>query len=334
MEKIKIVLTRSMLPGDIQYIKDGLDKEIAGGYDFVVPADFSEEGIIRDAEDADILLGPFVTKSIIENAEKLRLVQVPWTGMDTFNFEAMKGAQVPVCNTHSNATAVAELGASLTLDLIKKVSYHDRKMRNGSWNRDQLPLDLKSKMLCDMTVCILGCGNIGYAMAKLFAAFGSDVIGVSGRRKPDGVLKKVYKNDEMSDACAEADIVISSLPLTPETKGLINKELIEKMKDGAFVVNVSRAGIVDEDAIYAALKSGKISGFAADVWWSAPKRGESQSYPSEKHEFHKLDNVVMSPHRAGFVEGSLPHLDGAISNIICLKNGAPLNNLVDVKKHY
>ena len=77
------------------------------------------------------------------------------------------------------------------------------------------------------------------------------------------------------------------------------------MKDGVVFVNMSRATVVDEDAAWDGLMSGKIGAFGSDVWWNAPKRGESQSYPSAKHEFWKLDNVVMSPHRAGFIEDSL-----------------------------
>ena len=118
------------------------------------------------------------------------------------------------------------------------------------------------------------------------------------------------------------------------TKGLLNDELFSSMKDGAIFVNMSRAAVVNEDAVWNALESGKLGGFGADVWWNAPKRGESESYPSAKHEFWKLDHVVMSPHRAGFVEGSLPHLDGAIENIIALIEEKSLKGIVDTDRGY
>ena len=99
-------------------------------------------------------------------------------------------------------------------------------------------------------------------------------------------------------------------------------------------MNVSRAAVIEEDALYEALQTGHISGFAADVWWNAPKRGESKSWPSTHNEFQNMENVVMSPHRAGFIEGSLPHLDGAVENIAALIRGEALHNLVDRSKAY
>lgn len=331
---MKIVLTRSMAPGDIRYIRDGLDREIRGQYEFAVPAQFTEEEICALAADADVLLGPYVTKRILEAAKQLKLIQVPWTGMDTFDFSAVQGIRAPVCNTHSNADAVAEMGAALVLDLLKKVSYHDRRMRQGNWNRDQKPLSLKSKMLREQTVCVLGFGNIGSRIGKLISAFGSRVIAVDDRAKAGEIASAVYPNHRMMEAAAQADVIICTLPLTEATRGMIGDEAFDGMKDGVIFVNLSRAAIVDEDAAWRGLASGKIGGFASDVWWNAPKRGESQSYPSQRHPFWEMENVILSPHRAGFIENSLPHLDGAVSNIIALAKGEPLTGVVDTAKGY
>ncbi|MCI8514248.1 MAG: NAD(P)-binding domain-containing protein [Lachnospiraceae bacterium] len=330
----KIVLTRSMVPGDIQYIRDGLDREAAGKYCFVIPSEFTEEAIVREASNADILLGPYVTKRILEAAKGLRLIQVPWTGMDTFDFSALQGVDIPVCNSHSNADSVAEICVALVLDLLKKISYHDRKMRIGNWNRDQNPLSLKSKMLSRQTVCILGFGNIGSRAGKRIAAFGAKVIAVSDRAAAGEIATEVYPHGRVSEAVGEADIVICALPLTDKTRGMINHTLFERMKDGVVLVNVSRAAVIDEDDLWDALEAGRVGAFGSDVWWNAPKRGETASYPSAKHEFWKRDNVLMSPHRAGFVEGSLPHLDGAIENMTALIEGRPLGGFVNIGKGY
>ncbi len=331
---MKIVLTRSMVPGDIQYIKNGLDQEINGQYEFVVPEEFSEDGICKVVAGADVLLGPFVTKKIVETAGTLKLIQVPWTGMDTFDFSSVQGIKVPICNTHSNADSVAEIGMAIILDLLKKVSYHDRKMRIGNWNRDQKPLNLKSKMLNKQTVCILGFGNIGSRIGKLTAAFGAKVIAVDDHAQAGEITEEVYKNSQLKQAVAKANVIVCTIPLTESTRGIINDELFATMKDGAVLVNMSRAAVVDEDAVWTALQSGKVGAFGSDVWWNAPKRGESESYPSVKHEFWKLDNVLMSPHRAGFIEDSLPHLDGAIENIIALSKGEKLTGIVDISKGF
>ena len=332
---MKIVLTRSMVPGDIQYIKDGLDKEVEGQYQFVVPTDFSEDGICAVVADADVLLGPYVTPKILGTAKNLKLIQVPWTGMDTFDFSSVQGCTVPICNTHSNADSVAEIAVAIVLDLLKKISYHDRKMRVGDWNRGQKPLDLKSKMLSSQTVCVLGFGNIGSRIGKLIAAFGARVIAVDdGLAVAGEIAEEVYRHEEISTAIAKADVVICTLPLTEDTRGFIDDDMFGVMKDGVVFVNMSRAAVVDEEAAWNALQSGKIGAFGSDVWWNAPKRGESQSFPSSKHEFWLLDNVLMSPHRAGYVEDSLPHLDGAIENIISLAKGGKLAGIVDTSKGF
>lgn len=331
---MKIVLTRSMLPGDIQYIKDGLDKEIKDQYEFVIPTEFNEDGICEVVKGADVLLGPYVTKRIVEMAENLKLIQVPWTGMDTFDFSSVHGVAVPICNTHSNADSVAEIGVAMILDLLKKVSYHDRKMRAGNWNRDQKPLNLKSKMLNKQTICVLGFGNIGSRIGKLIAAFGAKVIAVDGHAKAGEIAEEVFGHGQIKEAVGKADVIICTLPLTDSTRGMINGDVFVAMKDGAIFVNMSRAAVVDEEAAWNALQSGKLGGFGSDVWWNAPKRGESQSYPSAKHEFWTLDNVLMSPHRAGFIEDSLPHLDGAIENIIALSRGQMLTGVVDTSKGF
>ena len=334
MTMCKILLTRSMLPGDLQYIRDGLDLRVPGQYELMVPPAFDEDTLCSLAGEADMLLGPFVTEKLLQAAPKLKLIQVPWTGMDTFNFAAVQNTEIPVCNTHSNADAVAELALALTLDLTKKLSYHDRKMRRGSWNRDQQPLSLKSCMLRGSTVCILGLGSIGGRIAGLFKAFGARVYGTSDHRAADDVVARVFRQAEALEAAEEADIVICALPLTPETRGRIDREFLTALKPGTLLVNVSRAAVIEEDALYAALQSGQIGGFAADVWWNAPKRGESESWPSTHNDFQNMENVVMSPHRAGFIEGSLPHLDGAIENIAALIRGEALQNLVDRSKAY
>ena len=322
------------MPGDIQYIKAGLDKAIKDRYEIIVPAEFSEEGICAVCAEADILLGPFVTRKIIETAKGLKLIQVPWTGMDTFDFSAVQDITVPVCNTHSNADSVAEIGVAIVLDLLKKISYHDRKMRNGNWNRDQKPLNLQSKMLNKQTVCVLGFGNIGSRIGRLISAFGAAVIAVDGNAQAGGIASKVYPNERIREAVSAADVIICTLPLTDSTRGLIDGDIFDAMKDGAVFVNLSRAAVVCEDAAWNALTSGKLGAFGSDVWWNAPKRGESQSYPSAKHEFWKLDNVVLSPHRAGYIEDSLPHLDGAIENIIALAKGEKLTGAVDANRGF
>ena len=326
----KIVMTRSLLQADQDYITNGLSKLVGNSFELIAPDTYDEEGICKVCADADVLLGPFVTKKILETAKNLKLIQVPWTGMDTFDFSAMQGFDVPVCNSHSNAVVVAELGFAIIMDLLKKLSYHDRKMRKGNWNRDQKPLNLKSKMLCQQKVCIIGYGNIGSKLGNMVKAFGAQVSAVN-IPKLDLDEVQCFGIDETDIAIRNADIVVITVPLTDSTRNMCDKEFIDKMKDESILVLLSRAGVVNEDAVYDALVSGKLSGYGSDVWWRAPKRGESESFASDKYCFEEFDNVVFSPHRAGFSENSLPHLDDVIINLSRLINGGKLINNVSVK---
>lgn len=330
---MKIVLTRSMLSEDIQYMKKGLNTQIDGMYEIVIPKEFTEEGIIKAAIDADVLLGPYVSNKILLHCKKVKLIQIPWTGMDTFNFEAIKGFDITVCNTHSNASSVAEFGLAMILDLLKKVSCHDRKMRNGDWNRNQKSFSLKSRMVSDQTVFIVGCGNIGYRIAKYLKVLGAKIIAVGGQ-DPDNIISRFYAKDSISDALRVSDVAICTLPLTSSTKGLFNSKLLASCKSGMLLINLSRASIMEEDSVYKALVNGIIGGFASDVWWKYPQRGESESYPSSRNAFWKLENVIMSPHRAGFIDGRLPHLDGAIENLIHFAKNEPLVSVVDINEQY
>lgn len=330
--KTKIVMTRSLLQTDRDYLTNGLYQLVGDNFELVAPASYDEVGILDVCEDADVLLGPYVTKKILGKARNLKLVQVPWTGMDMFDFGEMSGSDIPVCNSHSNAAVVAELGFGIITDLLKKISYHDRKMRMGNWNRDQKPLDLKSKMISQQTFCIFGYGNIGSKLGNMLKAFGAKVIAVDSHERVSDT--QCFAPDKMKDALSLADVVVLTIPLTDSTRNMVNNEFISSMKDESFIVTLSRAGIVDESAIYNALVSGKLAGYGSDVWWRAPKRGESESTPSERFRFEEMDQVVLSPHRAGFSENSLPHLNDVIINIAKLIKGEPLINIVDIKAEY
>lgn len=334
MEKTKILMTRSLLPVDQNYITNGLKEAVGDRFDLIAPETYDEQGILSVVESADVLLGPYVTKKILARGKNIKLIQVPWTGMDTFDFSAMQGVDVPVCNSHSNADAVAEFCVAMVTDLLKRVSYHDRKMRNGNWNRDKMPLDLSSGMISGQTVCILGYGNIGRRIGNLLSAFGAQILAVTEREKTYLNGEIGYSSLNMMKAVAKAAIVINTLPLTDTTRGLIDSNFISQMGAGSYLINISRAAILDENAVYEALVNGRLAGFASDVWWNAPRRGESQSWPSTHNKFEELDQVVLSPHRAGFVKNAFPHLDDVIVNLTHFIKGEPLINRVDVLRMF
>lgn len=326
--KTKILLTRSMLRQDIDYITDGLNQSIRDQYELIIPEDYKEDTLILYIEDADIILGPYITERMIQKGKRVKLMQVPWTGLDTVNFDALKDTDIILCNSHSNSTSVAELGLALTLDLMKKITYHNNQLKEGNWNRENTPLSLKSRTFSKEKIIILGCGHIGTKLAVMFSSLGAEVIGF--HEKEDIVNKSIsiLNMNKLGDYLPYASIIVSALPLTKETEGFINRTLIDQLSKECFILNLSRAEIVSENDIYEALKNERIAGFASDVWWNTPKRGESVSHVSQKYNFSTFPNVIMSPHRAGFIEGELPHLDDAIRNIINFVKGEELINIV------
>lgn len=326
---VNILLTRSMMQRDIDYIKNGLDKKIYGQYNLIVPHDYSEDTLCSYVNDVEIILGPFITSKMIHLGSRIKLMQVPWTGIDTVNVDILKRTDITLCNSHSNSHAVAELGIALTLDLLKKVTYHHNKLSKGNWNRDNHPLNIESRMLSNENIVIIGCGHIGIELAKLYQSFGATVIGF--HEKKDTILHDItiLNMCHFDEHLKDASILVSTVPLVEFTKKIINDKLISKLNSDCMIINLSRAEIVDEDSIYYALKQCKIGGFASDVWWNVPKRGETYSYVSKKYDFSQFDNIIMSPHRAGFIENSLPHLDDAITNII---NYVTKNELINIIK--
>lgn len=335
-KKYKILFTRKLLDKDIDYIKSKLFDNNVDCYDFVIPNEFSENTISKLAYDADILFGPLITEKILLNAKKLKYIQVPWTGVDNLNYDAIKNEnpKLKICNSHSNSVAVAEHSIALALDLIKKITYHNNLLKHDDWNRSiEHGLSIQSKLICKMNVAVFGFGNIGKKIAEIMKIFGANVSAVDNYINKSSYDGNLYNTSELGLFLSNQDLLFVCLPLTNETKNLINDEFLSLTKD-VYIINTSRAEIIDESSIYNALKIGAVKGFASDVWWNSPKRGESYSKVSLNHDFKVFNNVIFSPHRAAFIEESLPHLDDAILNLIYFSKGEQLINVIDIEKKF
>jgi lactate dehydrogenase-like 2-hydroxyacid dehydrogenase len=325
MEFIKILLTRKYFEDDIIYIKKKLFEALGNNFEIISPSSYTDEDICSKVSDVDALLGPYITKDLLIKGKKLRLIQVPWTGLDAFNFDMMKYTTATLCNSHSNSQIVAEFAIALLLDLIKKISYHDRQLRKGNWNRTNNSVSLGSRILRGSSVAILGYGSIGRKIGLILKQFDVIINSIATQRKQFDEVDLFFCSDEWEKAVMNSDIVVCALPLTEKTRNLINQNSIKSFKKGSFIVNVSRAEIFEEKILFNSLLQGHIGGFASDVWWKNPTRGQSVSFVSEYNKFENLENVVFSPHRAGFVDGCLPHLDDAIQNMISLAKKNPFH---------
>jgi len=131
-----------------------------------------------------------------------------------------------------------------------------------------------------------------------------------------------------------AHFLFAAVPVPEDTRGLIHQAVFQAMKPTAYFINTSRGKIVVEEDLYNALKDGVIAGAAIDTWYKYPAPDNPQTTGSEKFPFHELNNLVMSPHRAGFAKGLMPHLDDAIENLNRLAAGRELINVVDLDAGY
>ncbi len=326
--KYKCLLTRKFWPQDIEFLKRRVPDEI----EFVCPDDWTNEALIRLAEDADVFLGTLPDPSVFRIAKKLKFAQVPWTGLDAINFEPYYDVKVPICNSHGNSDSVAELALTLLLSVIKMIPQHDQDMRNGNWRRPGAEDCIFPQMLRALKVGLLGYGHIAKKLHDLLKPFAVDVqaVATKARKEEDIPVRAV---SELDAVCAWADILVVTLPLTVMTKGLIGKQQLLLLGKKSFLINVSRAQVIDEEALFVALSNHTIAGAGLDVWYVEPPRGVTKSTCGH-FPFELLKNIILSPHRGGMVRGELPHMTDVVINLTRLVEGnAPINS-INTRKGY
>lgn len=226
-----------------------------------------------------------VTADMMDRAPNLKAVGRAGVGVDNIDIEAASERGVAVFNAPGgNTIAAAELTMALILSVVRRVTEADRSMREGRWDRAAFKgVELKGK-----TLGLIGCGRIGGEVAKRARAFGMAVI-VSdpyldhGRAEELGVRLVL-----LDDLIGQADVISCHVPLTTETKGLIDAEAMAKMKDNVFLINAARGGVIDEADLVEALHAGTIAGAALDVYETEPLPEDSplRSAPRLVHTPH------------------------------------------------
>ncbi len=276
-------------------------------------------------KEASALITNTITVEELDVAKNLGFVQVPFAGVDTFNLTELFKRGILLANVHSNSTSVAEFAFSLVLALAKDVVRGDRDLRKGYWHGwmgREANVELEGK-----TICIVGFGAIGKKVAQFAEAFGMKVIGVKRTLETIPQKYEMYAQDSLILAVSKADFVVSTLPLTSETRGLFNKEVFEAMR-GKFFVNVGRGLVVNEEDFFVALKNKVLRGAAVDTWWVYPEKPMQYAYPS-KYPLWELDNIIMTPHGAGQSDQSVVKMwREASTNVVRFLKGEKPENLV------
>jgi len=259
----------------------------------------------------------------------VRLVQSVATGIELIDLAALPRG-VAVCNAFGHETAIAEYVLMTMLVWSHRFREIEGEFRTrSSWRPSWVQSGAPHGEILGTTVGIVGLGRVGREVARRAAAFGCRVIAVNrSRREPEGGVERVFPLDQLDRMLPECDFVVLAIAQGPETEGLIDARRLGLMKRSAFLVNIARGAVLDEDAVYAALRDRGIGGAALDVWWRYPSESEPERRPSQ-HPFHALPNVIMTPHCSGWTEGMVARRWAEVAgNINRFVRGEPLDNVV------
>ena len=299
-----------------------------------VPCDVAltdETEVVSLMPRVDVVVTLVFTEAMGAAGARLKLVQVPGAGLDRITRSAIPPG-TSLANAYGHETGIAEYVLGAMLALGRGFGGLDAALRRGIWQSQWtpgVPPPPAWPELCGRTLGILGYGRIGQALARRARAFDMTVCAIRrdvGRSAADD--RALLGGPEvMPEVLRRSDYLAVTLPLTAETRGLLGARELATMKPGAILVNISRADVIDEDALYTALRERRIAAAALDVWYRYPT-DSGPTLPSRR-PFHELPNVLMTPHVSGWTDGTLEARAKVIAeNIRRVTLGEPPLNLV------
>jgi D-3-phosphoglycerate dehydrogenase len=279
--------------------------------------------LVKDVQAMVVRSETKITRNVIEAAPNLRVIGRAGVGVDNVDVDAATQRGIVVMNTPGgNTISTAELTFSMLMALARKIPQANASMKEGKWSRKEF----QGTELLNKTLGILGMGRIGGEVAKRAQAFGMKVVAYDpylsmARAK----ALQVDLKENVNDVYAAADFITVHMPMTEETKGMVNAAAFAKMKRGARILNCARGGIINEADLYAAIQSGQVGGAALDVYETEPPPGD---FP-----LRALPQVVMTPHLGASTEEAQENvgievaeaitdylLSGAVRNAVNLPN--------------
>ena len=297
---------------------------------------------LPDPASFDILVAGRPTLEQLQASPNLRLLVIPFAGLPDETRALLTDpanglGRVAVHNLHHNTVQTAEMALALLLAAARLLVPNDQALRRGNWTLRHNPLPIT--ILHGKTVLILGYGAIGQHVGRVCQALGMNVLAV---RRQTGTMSTpeaaVYGVAALPSLLPRADVLMVTLPLTDETRGLIGEGELALLPAGALLVNVGRGPVVDEAALYRALASGHLAAAGLDVWYRYPE-GEAErahTLPSA-YPFHELDNVVLSPHSGGGLGSPYTERERVLHLarlINAVQRGDPAPNRVDLALGY
>ena len=302
--KFVILDAYSINPGDLSWRPL---ETIGSFYSFDRTAD--EEILPRIADcDGFFVSKCKITRQIMERCPKLKFIGVTATGYDNVDIEAAKNLNIAVCHVPAYSTeAVAQHTFALILELTNRAGSYNASVQAGKWydSPDFTFIQEPLTLLDGKSLGIIGYGHIGQRVAAIGQSFGMEI--------------NIYSRDPK--AALTSDFITLHCPLTPENKGFVNSTLISQMKDGAILINTARGGLVNENDLAAALKSGKLAAAAVDVISAEP--------PERPHPLIGLPNCILTPHIAWMPKETRQKvIDICAANLQSFLDGGMLNRIV------
>jgi D-3-phosphoglycerate dehydrogenase len=299
------------------------------GAELVVAPNGSEDTLVSLAKDVDGILTCFaqVTDKVVRAAEKCVVIGRYGVGVD--NIAVDTATELGIAVTYVPDYCVEEVSdhvIGLMLAWNRRIPLFDQSVKTAGWG--SVPLTMRIMRLRGKTLGIVGFGRIGRAVAQKAQAFGFNTLAYDPYVSAEAGAKAGVKMVDMQTLLRESDFVTLHSPLTPETRNLIGKAELEMMKPEAFLINCARGPLIDEDALYDALKSNRIAGAGLDVLVDA--------HPSPDYSLLKLDNVIITPHVAFFSQEAVLELEErAAGEVASVLQGKMPDNLVnkDVLSH-
>lgn len=309
----------SIVKHDTEFIQMAEELRKYGEVDIVGLNGFSLEGY-------DIFIGKKLSEAALKTADRLKIIFAYKTGVDDFPLAMLKEKGIVLVNSHIDANFVAEYAFGLSISLVNRITECDKKLREGIWYDNSNPY---WKSIFDMKVGLLGYGHIGKKIHSILAQNGIETYTLDRGREYKGIIPV----KTLEELCEKVNLIILSLPKTPQTDNLINKEVLKLLKN-KYIVNVGRSNCIDQEALYLALKHEKIAGAAIDTWDKKPKNRNSLLNPS-KYPFIELENIVLSPHQAMRVDvGHMRYVTDITDKVIKYIEKGEVTDSVDLVKGY
>lgn len=272
------------------------------------------EQLIKEAEDADYFLvsGRLpIDKGVLDAAKRLKMIQRTGVGTEMLDKEEIKRHGIPVyVNAGVNARSVAEHTLTLMLACLKRIPFIDKQVRNGIWKKQETGTSCHE--LYGKTVGLVGLGAIGRQVAEYLNVFGAKILYTDVHQlSPEQEQKlNVTYIPSFEEMLSQVDILSLHCPLTNENKEMLNEQTIAMMKSNATIINTARGKLINESALYHALKEGRISAAGLDVHYEEP-------ISTDNHLLSTLDNVILTPHIGGLsFETFQTMMKDAIENIV------------------